>query len=49
LLPEYYQKARVKQFMNYLRLNYEELQQPFRAVCQQETMVEIKNIIDNIK
>lgn len=49
LLPEFYQKARVKQFMNYLRLHYEELQQPFRAVCQQETMVEIKKIIDSIK
>lgn len=45
ILPEFYQKARVKQFMGYVRLSYPELRDRFKAVCQQETMAEIKNIL----
>ncbi|MGN1394261.1 MAG: tRNA-dihydrouridine synthase [Succinivibrionaceae bacterium] len=46
ILPEYYQKARVKQLMGYIRLIYPELRPLFIQICQKETMLEIKNILN---
>lgn len=47
-LNEHYQKARTKQFFGYIRMAYPELGEVFKAICHQETISDIANILTKL-